>query len=39
MALPPTVMLRRAESADFPEVRRITRDAYLQAGHFAAVHP
>ncbi|TPV48661.1 GNAT family N-acetyltransferase [Pseudarthrobacter phenanthrenivorans] len=25
--------------ADFPEVGRITRDAYLRAGHFAADHP
>lgn len=34
-----TVVFRRAVPADFPEVRRITRDAYLQAGHFAADHP
>jgi len=39
VALPATVALRRAVPADFPEVRRITRDAYLQAGHFAADHP
>ncbi|WP_440589778.1 GNAT family N-acetyltransferase [Pseudarthrobacter phenanthrenivorans] len=32
-------MLRRAVPADFPEVRRITRDAYSRAGHFAADHP
>ncbi|WP_043420139.1 GNAT family N-acetyltransferase [Arthrobacter globiformis] len=32
-------MLRRAVPADFPEVRRITREAYLRAGHFAADHP
>ncbi len=25
--------------ADFPEVRRITREVYLRAGHFAADHP
>jgi ribosomal protein S18 acetylase RimI-like enzyme len=31
--------LRRAAPSDFPEVRRITRDAYLQAGHFTADHP
>ncbi|MEE9095389.1 GNAT family N-acetyltransferase [Arthrobacter nitrophenolicus] len=34
-----TVILRRAVPADFPEVRRITRDAYSRAGHFAADHP
>ncbi|GKV73590.1 N-acetyltransferase [Pseudarthrobacter sp. NCCP-2145] len=34
-----TVVFRRAVPADFPEVRRITRDAYLRAGHFAADHP
>ena len=39
VALPATVTLRRAGPADFPEVRRITRDAYLQAGHFAADPP
>jgi len=38
-ALPATVTLRRARTADFSEVRRITRDAYLRAGHFAADHP
>lgn len=38
-ALPATLTLRRAVPADFPEVRRITRDAYLEAGHFAADHP
>ncbi|MBT2519800.1 N-acetyltransferase [Arthrobacter sp. ISL-28] len=38
-ALPTTVTLRRAVPADFPEVRRITRGAYLRAGHFAADHP
>lgn len=37
--LPLTVTFRRAVPADFPEVRRITRDAYLRAGHFAADHP
>ncbi|MFE8886859.1 GNAT family N-acetyltransferase [Pseudarthrobacter enclensis] len=39
VALAATVTLRRAVPADFPEVRRITRDAYHQAGHFAADHP
>ncbi|WP_411375761.1 GNAT family N-acetyltransferase [Arthrobacter sp. MPF02] len=34
-----TVPFRRAVPADFPEVRRITRDAYLRAGHFKADHP
>lgn len=34
-----TVVFRRAEPADFREVRRITREAYLRAGHFAADHP
>jgi ribosomal protein S18 acetylase RimI-like enzyme len=34
-----TVTFRRAVPADFPEVRRITRDAYLRAEHFAADHP
>ena len=34
-----SVALRRAAPSDFPEVRRITRDAYLRAGHFAAGHP
>lgn len=34
-----TVVFRRAVPADFPEVRRITRDAYLRAGHFVADHP
>ena len=39
LALPLAVTFRRAVPADFPEVRRITRDAYLRAGHFAADHP
>ena len=39
VAPPLTVTFRRAVPADFPEVRRITRDAYLRAGHFAADHP
>ncbi|GAB5080360.1 GNAT family N-acetyltransferase [Arthrobacter sp. AD-310] len=34
-----TFLFRRAVTEDFPEVRRITRDAYLRAGHFAADHP
>lgn len=33
-----TVVFRRAVPADFAEIRRITRDAYLRAGHFAADH-
>ncbi len=39
VVLPVTVTLRRAVPADFLEVRRITRDAYLRAGHFPADHP
>ncbi|RKO26142.1 N-acetyltransferase [Pseudarthrobacter phenanthrenivorans] len=39
VALPATLTFRRAVPADFPEVRRITRGAYLRAGHFAADHP
>jgi len=31
--------LRPAEPADYSEVRRITREAYLHAGHFTADHP
>jgi ribosomal protein S18 acetylase RimI-like enzyme len=34
-----TVVLRRAVPADYSEVRRITREAYLCAGHFTADHP
>ncbi|QHK21830.1 GNAT family N-acetyltransferase [Pseudarthrobacter psychrotolerans] len=34
-----SVALRRAAPSDFPEVRRITRDAYLRADHFTADHP
>jgi len=34
-----SVAFRRAAPSDFPEVRRITRDAYVRAGHFAADHP
>ncbi|MDJ0457751.1 GNAT family N-acetyltransferase [Arthrobacter sp. NQ7] len=34
-----SVTLRRAAPPDFPDVRRITRDAYLKAGHFEADHP
>ncbi|AXJ10229.1 GNAT family N-acetyltransferase [Arthrobacter sp. PM3] len=30
---------RPAGPADYREVRRITRDAYLRAGHFTAGHP
>ena len=39
VTLPLTVTFRRAVPTDFPEVRRITRDAYLRARHFAADHP
>lgn len=39
VAVPLTVTFRRAVPADFAEVRRITRDAYLRAAHFAADHP
>jgi len=34
-----SVSFRRATPSDFPDVRRITREAYLKAGHFAADHP
>ncbi|WP_426989924.1 GNAT family N-acetyltransferase [Pseudarthrobacter sp. Y6] len=34
-----SVAFRRATPSDFPDVRRITRDAYLRAGHFTADHP
>jgi ribosomal protein S18 acetylase RimI-like enzyme len=34
-----TIALRRAAPSDFPDVRRITREAYLRAGHFTADHP
>ncbi|CAH0166055.1 Amino-acid acetyltransferase [Arthrobacter sp. Bi26] len=30
---------RRARRADYSAIRRITRDAYLRAGHFTAGHP
>ena len=33
------VAFRLAAPSDLPEVRRITRDAYLAAGHFATDHP
>lgn len=39
VVLPLIITFRRAVPGDFPEVRRITRDAYLRAGHFAADHP
>lgn len=39
VTLPLTVTFRRAVPTDFPEVRRITRDAYLRARHFLADHP
>lgn len=34
-----SVLFRRAVPTDLPKVRRITRDAYLRAGHFPADHP
>lgn len=34
-----TLVFRQAVPADFSEVRRITRNAYLRAGYFAADHP
>jgi GNAT superfamily N-acetyltransferase len=37
--LPVNVDFRPAGPADYPEVRRITRDAYVRAGHFTAGHP
>ncbi|MFE4541572.1 GNAT family N-acetyltransferase [Arthrobacter sp. NPDC056727] len=39
VALPVTIAFRPAVPTDFPEVRRITSDAYLRAGHFAGDHP
>ncbi|WP_104176213.1 GNAT family N-acetyltransferase [Arthrobacter sp. Y81] len=33
------LVFRRATPADHSEVRRITREAYLHAGHFTADHP
>ncbi|MCU1515583.1 MAG: GCN5-related N-acetyltransferase [Pseudarthrobacter sp.] len=33
------LVFRQATSADHTEVRRITREAYLHAGHFTADHP
>jgi predicted N-acetyltransferase YhbS len=33
------LVFRPARPADYPEVRRITREAYLQAGLFTADHP
>jgi hypothetical protein len=33
------LVFRPARPADYSEVRRITRDAYLHAGHFTADHP
>jgi predicted N-acetyltransferase YhbS len=33
------LVFRPAEPADYSEVRRITREAYLHAGHFSADHP
>lgn len=39
VTLPLTVTLRRAVPTDFPQVQRITRDAYLRANYFTADHP
>lgn len=33
------LIFRPASPADYSEVRRITREAYLNAGHFTADHP
>lgn len=33
------LVFRPARPADYSEVRRITRDAYVHAGHFTAGHP
>lgn len=33
------LVFRQASPADYSEVRRITRVAYLHAGHFTADHP
>jgi GNAT superfamily N-acetyltransferase len=32
-------MFRLARPSDYPEVRRITREAYVHAGHFTVDHP
>jgi ribosomal protein S18 acetylase RimI-like enzyme len=34
-----SLVFRPARSADYSEVRRITREAYPRAGHFTADHP
>lgn len=34
-----SVALRLVTQSDFSDVRRITRDAYLRAGHFSVDHP
>ncbi|WP_427133469.1 GNAT family N-acetyltransferase [Pseudarthrobacter sp. S9] len=34
-----SIIVRPATAADYPEVRRITREAYVHAGHFQADHP
>ncbi|ELT44417.1 N-acetyltransferase GCN5 [Arthrobacter nitrophenolicus] len=34
-----SLTFRPAAPADYDDVRRVTRDAYLSAGHFAADHP
>jgi GNAT superfamily N-acetyltransferase len=33
------LMFRLARPSDYPEVRRITREAYVHAGHFTVDHP
>lgn len=32
-------VFRLATAADYSEIRRITREAYVHAGHFTAEHP
>jgi hypothetical protein len=32
-------VFRPARPADYSEIRRITREAYIHAGHFTADHP
>ncbi|MCW1250407.1 GNAT family N-acetyltransferase [Acaricomes phytoseiuli] len=40
MTSSPQLVFRRARPQDYPEVARITRESYLQAGHFdSADHP
>ncbi|BCW69995.1 N-acetyltransferase [Arthrobacter sp. NicSoilB8] len=37
--MPVNLKFRPAGPADYPAVRRITRDAYLRPGHFSGGHP